>query len=101
ILEQLKRKKVGKNIYFQNLRHPDYVLKHPISVFLECEKNKVIATCYDIDMYGSGDSEEEAIDDLCEVITEYYESLEEDEGKLGPLPQKHWVFLKRIIEKNI
>lgn len=93
------KRKLG-NVYIQNLRHPNYVLKESIPISLELEENKVIASYYDIDMYGSGDNEEEAINDLCEVVVEYYESLKEDQGKLGPLPEKHWLHLRRIIEEQ-
>lgn len=99
-LGQLRKMERTKNIYIQNLRYPTYVLKSPISIALEFEENQVIASCYDIDMYGSGSNEEEAIDDLCEVIVEYYESLKEDKDKLGPIPRKHWIYLERIISEE-
>jgi hypothetical protein len=100
IIVESARKVSARNIYIQNLRHPNYTLRRSIPVSLESEENKIIANCYDIDMYGSGDNEEEAIDDLCEVIVEYYESLKADKENLGPLPEKHWDYLRTVVEES-
>jgi hypothetical protein len=97
---KLSKKLATKSIFLQNLRHQCYILKQPLSVTLESEDSEIVASCYDINMYGCGDNEEEAIDDLCTVIVEYYESLKEDKEKLGCLPQKHWIYLSNVIEEK-
>jgi predicted RNase H-like HicB family nuclease len=98
---KLSKKLAAKSIFLQNLRHPSYILKQPLSVTLESEDSEIVASCYDVNMYGCGDSEEEAIDDLCSVLVEYYETLKEDKEKLGIIPKKHWGFLSSIIEEKL
>jgi hypothetical protein len=90
---------VGKVIFIQNLRDTRYRLKQAIPVFLETTDDTVIATYYDIDMYGEGEEEQSAINDLCGAIIEYYESLLEDVDNLGPMPKQELDFLRGIIEK--
>jgi predicted RNase H-like HicB family nuclease len=51
-------------------------------------------------MYGTGEDVQEALSDLCAAITEYYETLKDDEGNLGLLTSQHYAFLKQIIEEN-
>jgi hypothetical protein len=84
-------------IFIQNLRHPVYQLRHPIPVLIETDEDVIIATHYDIDMYGTGDDVQEAISDLCAGIIEYYESLKDDEDNLGPLPAQEYAYLNQII----
>ena len=97
-IEQLHRKTTARSVFIKNLRDEGYKLREPLAISLEFENGGVCACCYDIDMYGEGKTEEEAIDDLCEVIIDYYESLKEDEDKLGEIPKRHWIYLKDVIE---
>jgi len=100
VIGDFSKKVPARNILIQNLRNPSYILKQPLSVTLESEGTEISATCYDVNMYGCGDSEEEAIDDFCCVLVEYYESLREDREKLGAIPKKYWLFLSSIIEER-
>jgi len=100
VVKEAKRKIISKSIFIQNLRDEHYVLNQPIAVSLEIVDNGVCACCYEFDMFGEGQGEDEAIADLCEVIIDYYESLKEDEAILGPIPKQHWVFLKNVIEER-
>ena len=84
-------------IYIQNLRHPSYHLRCPILILIEYDDDVIIATYHDIDMYGTGADVQEALSDLCAAITEYYETLKDDEGNLGLLTFQEYAFLKQII----
>lgn len=90
----------GKTIFIQNLRNTQYRLKQAIPIYIELVEDAAIASYYDIDMYGEGDDEQSAIDDLCGAIIEYYESLLEDPDILGPMPKQELEFLRNLIEKT-
>lgn len=60
-------------------------------------EKKTIATSYDLNTFGCGETEDEAIRDLCESIIEYYEHLKSNYNRLGVLLQRDWDFLSRII----
>ncbi len=83
--------------WIQNLRHPSYQLRQPIPILIEEEGDVTIATYDDVDLYGTGEDEQEAISDLCAAIVEYYEGLKEHEGRLGEIPAQEYTFLKGII----
>lgn len=85
-------------ILIQNLRNPHYRLMQPIPVTIKEAQNEVVARYEDAGLYGSGEFRQEAINDLCESIVDYYETLSQEQGNLGPLAQAHWDFLKNIIQ---
>ena len=85
-----------KNIFIDSLNSDRYLLKKRISVTIEYFENTYIATNYDLDIYGYGDSEIEALDELKTLIVEYFEDLK-DEKDLAPLPQKMMTFYREII----
>ena len=86
-----------KIIFVDNLRSDGYRLSHAFPVTVEYEEDTVIASFYDLDLYGLGDEVSEAIDDLCATLIEYYEMLREDRNCLGPLARKHWQYLQTLV----
>jgi|GEM_PF-4977706 hypothetical protein len=100
LISEASKKIITKNIFINNLRNSEYKLLSPLSIVLESEGGCISANCYDINQYGVGDNEEEAINNLCEIIIEYFECLIEDQDKLGVLPTKHWIYLKEVISKR-
>ena len=74
-------------------------VKEPLSVLLESDDEQMIAYCHDLEVFGYGDTEWEALTDLRETIADLYFELSENCRKLGPFPQKVWHFLSQIIEK--
>ena len=81
-----------KNIFIDSLRSEKYKLKKPIPINLEHAEAVYIATNYDLELYGYGDSEQEAIEELRNSIIECYEDLKE-EDQLGPLPSKMMAYV--------
>ncbi len=93
-----------KVIPFQHLNSVRYVLNEPIFITLEeSRSNDVItATCYDAcGLFGYGDTEQEAIKDLCDVLIQCFEDLvSEDERNLGAEARGIRDYLTKIIDKK-
>ncbi|MEA3386820.1 MAG: hypothetical protein U9Q89_10325 [Thermodesulfobacteriota bacterium] len=87
-----------KIIPLNSLKHPKYHLKSPAYITLEFEDEKVIASFDDIEAFSYADTASEAIDLLCDEITQIYEELNEDQENLGTLPNKWFHCLEDIIE---
>jgi hypothetical protein len=52
---------VYKIIHLNTLKHPNYILKKPIYISVEIEKDTVIASLDDIEAFAYADTEYEAI----------------------------------------
>ena len=61
---------------------------------------QIIAEAEELNEFGSGDNQAEAIIDLQHAIAELYFSLEEDKDRLGPGLEKVWAVLQGKIEKR-
>lgn len=90
---------IDKNVTILNLGHEKYLFKSPFPVNILVEDETFIATSYDLNLFGYGDSEDEALRDLCESIIEHYEHLKTNRSKLGSLLKRDWNFLSRIIKE--
>lgn len=88
-----------KNITILNLGHEKYLFRSPFPVNILVEDDTYIATSYDLNLFGYGDCEDEALRDLCETIIEHYEHLKMNQSKLGALLKRDWNFLSRMIEE--
>jgi len=88
-----------KKVAIKNLRNPRYELTEELLVHLEEENDSITAISYDIGQYGQGVSEEEAIQDLCEIIVEYYKLLSSEKKKLSKQLKTHLNYLKKIIKE--
>ena len=93
---------VYKVIPFQNLNSARYILNKPIFVLLEGSSDVITATCYDAcGLFGYGDTEQEAIKDLCDVLIQCFEDLvSEDERNLGTETRRIRDYLTKIIDKK-
>ena len=61
------------------------------------DDGSVVVTCVDLQEYGIGDSLEFAITDLLTSLSDYYQSLESREAKLGPSSVEDLEALKRLL----
>jgi hypothetical protein len=84
-------------VLLYSLRHPDLRLVEPLSVSLECDGEQVIAYAPDLDLFGYGDTESEALDDLRRTVADLYYTLQEEHKSLGPMPAQVWGYLSHII----
>jgi hypothetical protein len=83
-----------------NLEPGRYELERDIPVVLEPSDNGFTATFLDANIGSSGDSEEEAIDNLRTLIVDTYELLESTQpDKLGREPRRRLASLRSLIRK--
>ena len=68
------------------LKNIHFILKRPIYITIEREKDVVIASLDDIEAFAYADTEFEAINRLCEDIVNVYLDLKENRKELGTLP---------------
>lgn len=77
------------------------VLTTPLEVIVEFWGNTVITYNFDLDQFGYGDSEDEAFESLRNCISDLYFILkEEGESNLGPIPLRHWRYLRSIVKEQ-
>ena len=88
---------MDKNITILNLGHEKYLFKSPFPVNITIEDGVYIAASYDLNTFGYGETEDEALRDLCEGIIEHYEHLKAEQDNFGPLLKRDWDFLSRMI----
>ncbi|MCK4316018.1 MAG: hypothetical protein KAX24_09625 [Anaerolineae bacterium] len=84
-------------ILLYSLRHPYLRLVEPLSASLEYDGEQVIAYAPDLDLFGYGDTESEALDDLRRTVTDLYYTLQGERESLGPMPAQVWDYLAHII----
>jgi len=98
-LKEMKRLEGRKSILLYSLRHPRLRLREPLAVLLEHDDGQVIAQSYDLDLFGYGDTENEALEDLRQTVADLYFELKENAEGLGLLPEKVWGYLSSIISE--
>jgi hypothetical protein len=94
-MERLSRRRL---LLLYSLRHPRLRLRNPIAVSLEDDGAQVIAFAYDLDLFGYGETEGEALDDLRHTIVDLYLTLRENVKTLGTLPERVWEYLADVVE---
>ncbi|MDH7486709.1 MAG: hypothetical protein QHJ81_10595 [Anaerolineae bacterium] len=98
-LEGVRRWESRKLILLYSLHQPRLRLKEPLAVLLERDNGQVIAQSFDLDLFGYGDTESEALEDLRQTVADLYFELKESAGGLGTLPEKVWGYLKDIVSE--
>jgi len=87
-------------VFIQDVRDQRLRLTSAIPVTVERWAGSVTAYNADLEDFGYGDSEAEAIGAFCDSLVDLYFILkEEGEENLGPLPLRQWRHLQRIIEE--
>jgi len=97
------RRGYPRHILLENLRDARYEVMRSIPVVLEEDEGQYVATWYDADLFGYGDSEQEALDDLCESIVSLWEVLKRESAAqgLGEALAKQWFFLQKVIREVV
>jgi len=90
---------ISKPILIYNL-HEDLHLLQPISLNLDYDENMVLAYSYDLDVFGYGETESEALNDLRQTIVDLYLELRENKNNLDINAKKVWNYLNSIIEET-
>jgi hypothetical protein len=100
--ETIENKPFVKNTTIYDIDSEKYSLKIPLGILLEIYKDEVVAKFPEIEVWGSGAIEGEAINDLkLQLVTVYEELLQfEKENRLGKLPKMWLRALTNILEKK-
>jgi hypothetical protein len=98
LVEEQIRITIPYQIWVQNLRDANYHLTHPIPISVVEEDGQYVLSFHDVNLFAYGDNLNETLDDLCEEIVSYFEALEAEQERLGPLPAKDWIYLKELIQ---
>jgi len=77
-------------------------LRQPIVVSLShsLEGGIWVVDCPELNLYGEGEDENQAIKDFKVVLEDFYFSLEKDKEKLGPELKQKWGILQQIIQER-
>ena len=91
---------MSKPILIYSLYNENLCLLHPISVSLDYDESVVIAYSYDLDLFGYGETESEALNNLRQTIVDLYLELRENKNNLDINARKVWNYLNNIIEET-
>ncbi len=77
-------------------------MREPIAASLEfdAEANQVIAFAYDLNVFGYGESEWEALSDLRKTVVDLYQQLQESQDRLGSEPAAIWNYLSEVVQRR-
>jgi hypothetical protein len=70
-----------------------------IPVLVQGEDDNFVATYFDAGVSMSGDTQQEAVDNLKAHIVDLFEFLEREEDKLGPWPRKQLATLRTVLRR--
>jgi len=96
--EAIKGLERTKLLLVNSLHHSSLHLISPVSISIEYDGYQFIAYTPDLDIYGCGDSEYEAIEDLRQSIVDLYYDLKNE--SLGKDLQKIWEYLRSIVREE-
>lgn len=89
-----------KTVFISCLDDTHLILDKSIPVTLEFWDNYVTAFSYDLEEYGVGSDELEALRNIRISIADLYFILKEQKYNLGPVTQKQWDYLENIIKEK-
>jgi|SRR3989344_2169328 len=98
---QIKKQANTVIIQIKNLYSEKLILKEPLNILLQDENGYFTATSLDLDLYGLGDSTQEAIKDLGENIEDIFFTFKaEGKNKLGSDMLKIWNFMRLVLKED-
>ena len=96
--EQQKESEHIKIISVDELNHPKLRLRQPLKVAIAEDRDGFIARYKEIDSFGCGMTEDEAVSDLLDEIVETYLDLEDVDAELGSKAQE---WRKHLLEMAV
>lgn len=96
----LKNQPDSKTILIKNLPNKKYQLKKHLSISINQDKNTHIASYDDLESFGLGENEHEAVNDLLYELIEIYKDIENNSQPLGKSSKLWWHHLNTIIRKK-
>lgn len=100
--ERLTQAGEQQRISIQFLESEKLQLKQPLSVscVYSPQSNIYIVDHFELNIYGEGRDEKEAVSDFKLSLEETYFDLKKDKDKLGPSLQREWQLLSKIVEEK-
>lgn len=92
--------KNSRVIPLADIRNTHLKLSQHLPILLEWDGYQYIASSIDLETYGSGETEWEAIDDFRKEVVKLYNDLKSNQENLGPNLEKIWQYLKSIVVEN-
>lgn len=89
----------GKTIFVGDLGSPNLLLSSPIAIYLEQAGEEILAYSYDLEEIAVGESETSAIEEMKASISDAYFLLKGEQENLGPIQQRHWDYLRKIVRE--
>lgn len=77
-----------------------FVLLHEIPVAVFSDEDGYLATFTDADISMTGDTREEAMENLRLLIVDMFDDLDAQEAQLGPFPQRQLSVLRKFIHRR-
>ena len=84
----------------RSLGDEPYELTCEIPVVVQGTGDDYVATHFDTGVSMSGDTEQEAVDNLKVYMVDLFELLERDESKLAPGPRKQLAALRTVLQRR-
>lgn len=88
----------SRQLTLSSLGSEKYRLRSPLPVELSRQDETIVAHSPDLEVYGSAESEYDALDDLRLTIVEEFEFLEENESHLDKIPTQQILRFRDLIE---
>jgi hypothetical protein len=77
-----------------------FELLRDIHIVIRPTEDGYLATLYDANIGITGDTREEAVMNLRELIVDLFDELEEDEDRLGPVPRQQLAVLRSLMRRR-
>ena len=87
-------------VLVRTLAPEPYELLQEIPVVVQPTEDGFLATFFDASLGMSGDTAEEAVDNLKALVVDVFESLLRDEGRLGPQPIRQLAVLRAFLRRR-
>jgi len=89
----------SKTVFLSDLADAHFALECLLPITLQLEPSQVIAYSYDLDELAVGSDESSALEEMRLMIAESYRLLKAERNNLGPLQQRHWNLLSKVIRE--
>jgi hypothetical protein len=97
--QELQSQRQARAVALSSLGSSEYRLRQPLWAELDASGEFVTAHAPELEEYGTGATEYEALDDLRSVLLDTYTFLLENEAKLGPAPANQLRRFRDLLEK--
>ena len=96
--DQIRRAGRTRNLLIGSLLHEKLELRTPLPVLLEYDGVQYIAASADLDVFGAGKTESEALADFRRAVADFYFSLKGD--RLGADLKRRFAYLRSVIREK-